>query len=847
MRARKFWLGAASSILFFGVAEARAESSLLRPLPWPYSHVTTVASDVDLQPAWYGRALHQRLNDQLGLQIADSFWVTAAIGASLSSSLFASVDQLNDTPSGIAGHSVFRLLLRDFSRGYYDHLHGWQNDALPQYRATLPEPLKLAGAPKRVDLPRVDFFATLWAGSKVQPMSFRLIFTSPPSADVVINLVDASGRAFSVPSDATRRGPSLQPEPNGEFILEIGLTGYKSPGLMTWRGQPSAVTIADPVGPTLVRIEWDNFSRTLVERQAPLLERFNLRPMFLSSHGGYTRAQNLGSREIYALSPFGTPEQVRNTNWSLRPQGDDPSSAAWHVDILKRLGVTSIAQIPPVDYPYTVRQKSRLEPLETAPFWRFDKTWGLGAWPPISRGDLEAKLRDVDPVAANAGVSQLLCTDNALCLRSEQGRTLGYSIATSLAHVAAGEGQIEHAWYQHLGTALSAPGTPPSNDLPFAPEVDRELKRLSDHAYNWSQSIEPAQRVWVPSPSAWQTYRISRNNLSQTINVDEKSSAVSINSVRDPVLNVDWPNARFPSRDLAFLTVYVPDAEKATVVLDGVAFDSFTRNPPDSTGRASVTLVNNAFPISILGYQPPDFTGDIVLSGFQSNETGLTLMATEKDPRFIYEPKELSFHNIGHLKLTARKEGRGAVWIRFTFAAGSRLVWSEDGAAPPDHDARLRLSFTNSPSQIASLAAMEVPRPLSPDADPPVFAGRVTKIEVGISDAELGTQLFIEDISALQSLSHGFAPDGSIVVSGRVLDRAGAPLADREVTFIGAERHLVRTDSAGYYDFFGVKRGQLARIRAKLNDGEVCAPMRGGQIWLGRDEVELDVAADQCR
>lgn len=847
MRGRAFLAVAAG--LWLASVTARAETSPLRALPWPFAHMVTVASDVDMQPAWYGRALHNRLNDALGIQIGDSFWANATIGAAGTTSLFESIDRVNGTPSGVEGHSVFRLLVRDFHRGHYDHLHGWQSDALPQFRFVLPEPLRLDAEPRRVGLPRVGYFAQIWLSASPQPMSLRLIFDAPPSERAAVSLVGADDVAIPVPQAAMRKGAALQPKPAGEFILEIGLSGHEAAGLMTWRGPPTALMVSDESGSRLLRVEWDNFSRTLVERQAPTLERFNVRPAFLSAHGGYTRAQNLGRRDTYELAPFGDPDFVRYTNWKLRPQGDDPSSAAWHTDILQRIGLIAVAEIPPVDYPYTVLQKHALAPIPTAPFWRFDKTWGISAGAPISREKLDGILAQADPIAAAAGVSRLLCTDNALCLRSEQGRTLGYSIATSLAHVTAGKDSVEHAWYQHFGTALYAPGQPPSAKRPFAPDVEQQLKRLSDHIYDWSGTVPPSRRVWAPAPGVWQIYRISRNNLEKTVSVDPTTSAVSIRSVDDPVLDVKWPRRPHPSRDLAGLTIYTPDSEAAAVFLDGEPFESFTRNPPDATGRSSVTLVNDAFPVTMLGRQSAEFSGVVTLKRFRMAESGRHFIAEGTDPVLTLDPHDLRLHNISHLRLKARKDS-GALWIRLVFASGARLAWTEDGARAPDHEARLRLSEKKGTSiHLAPLATLRLTKPIAPEADPPALAGRVARIEIGMTGARPGAELVIEDLSALQSLSHGFAPDGSIVVSGRVLDAAGSPAQDRLVTLEagGADRRTTRTDAGGYYDFFAVERGQSARIRADIGHGLTCGPMRGSLVWLARDEVELDVSAEKCR
>jgi hypothetical protein len=835
---------------------AQAEAGPLRLLPYPFEHMVTISSDVDAQPAWYGSALHHRMNDALGLQIADSFWVSANVGAGSSSSLFRSIDQRNDSPSEIAGRSVFRLLLRDFHRGNYDQLHSWQNDGLPEYRFVPPQPLLIGNSSIRVDLPRIAFFDSLWQNGEPQPVSFRLIFDTAPSDALQIELVGSDGRPTMVPAEAIRRGPSLQPQPLHERVLEVVMTSNGARDTLAYRGQPAAIMLSDAAGQArLIRVEWDGFSRTLVQRQLPTLERFNIRPVLSSAHGGFTRAQNFGPKEPYKLTPFGDADLVRSANWTARAAGDDPSSHAYHADILRQLGVTSIAPIPPVDYPYTVLARPTLEPLSTSAFWKVDKTWGLSTMPPISAEKLAAQLMEKDPVAAKADISGLLCTDNMLCLRSEQGRTLGYAIATSLAHIEAGESVVEHNWYQHFGTALEAPGPSPSVCRPFVPEVEFQLWRLSDYAYNWSGTVLPLHRVWTPSPSVWQTYRISRSNLASNIAVNPITSEISLRRASDPVLNRPWPSLLAPMRELHGLTIYVPDAASASVVLDGERLTSFTRNAADATGRQSVTLVNDAFPITVLGHVAPEAVGATVSKAFRL-ETGqsgsVRLFALGRSPQFTVVPENLSFWNISHLRLVGMQSGRGRLWLRFNMASGARIVLSEPGAAPPPHDASLQLPEAprdSSATRIVSLSELRTTRPIPAQKDPPLPLGRIRSVDIGLSDAEYGSRVSITDLAGLQALAAAPAPDGSVVVSGRVLDRGGNPLTGSTVTLQEADdsRHEALTDASGYYDFFGLKRGQAVSVSAQLDTNAQCAPMRGWRFWLSRDEVEIDIDAGACR
>ena len=76
-------------------------------------------------------------------------------------------------------------------------------------------------------------------------------------------------------------------DPNSEADLKINA------------GRIRAITLNAPsctgsCETTLVRIERDDFSRRTVEAEMKLIEKLNLRPTLLTSHGGTTLLQDFG-------------------------------------------------------------------------------------------------------------------------------------------------------------------------------------------------------------------------------------------------------------------------------------------------------------------------------------------------------------------------------------------------------------------------------------------------------------------------------------------------------------------------------------------------------------------------
>ena len=101
-----------------------------------------------------------------------------------------------------------------------------------------------------------------------------------------------------------------------------------------------------------------------------------------------------------------------------------------------------------------------------------------------------------------------------------------------------------------------------------------------------------------------------------------KNSQVKISSWKDEVTGERLPNKNYISRDLAGVTVYVPDSNTATVTMDGKSIFDFSRNPKDSTGRESITFLD----LSML-----HIINDIIWPKTFNNANGEALIKTESE------------------------------------------------------------------------------------------------------------------------------------------------------------------------------------------------------------------------
>ncbi len=117
-------------------------------------------------------------------------------------------------------------------------------------------------------------------------------------------------------------------------------------------------------------------------------------------------------------------------------------------------------------------------------------------------------------------------------------------------------------------------------------------------------AIGPDRRVWSPPADIWVRYEIMQAGIADHLDVGADGSSIRITPWQDPVTQVMVPDLQAGTRDLHGLTVYVDHPEHASVSIGDRAVETFTRNPPDESGRPSITIVDNHTPTSIVGRVP---------------------------------------------------------------------------------------------------------------------------------------------------------------------------------------------------------------------------------------------------
>jgi hypothetical protein len=856
------------------VAAARAEPNPnIRTLPYPFSHVVSFASDVDMQRAWHGAAIHRVFNEELGLTISDSLWPQ---GSAFSSVFFLGHGTINRTPSGVGTQPVFALLLREWHRGNIDHFHGWQEDGVIQARSEIDPPLALSTSRVSQDLPPVYKALTVQ-----RAQNFRLYFSESPPPDLTIIVHDELGRSLSLATTEQSRGTNIQAEV-GQFgwIVEVIIPAVASE-LFTLAVSPMQIKRIELIAPScaagcntkLVRVERDNFSRQTVLSQLPWLEQWNIRPALLTSHGGNTLIQNYGIKGK-ALEIPRAPDTFladKSTVVSREALADRKESHAYHSDLLRKLSVLGVWSYFPAEGGHLFRPLSTgkleaaLPALTTSYFGLYNVPRSTVVASNSNEDVFVESLGKIAPDMPLEVRKKLYC---GVACTSDQGDALSLLISQSLYLIEKDE-KVRHFWYTHFGSGGS--DYKPSPEQPVTPGVLLWMRRLANLVYDFDKSVGEKRRVWSPPANSWLRYQIMNAGIHSQVKIGESGSDVEITPWQDPVTQNIIPDPLAGTRDLHGFTVYVADPALATLRIAGQTVHSFTRNLPDVTGRGSITIVDDNTPTSLIGPVALRERGEVdVRSGDFSDVTiarehvSLTVNA-DGQAGIVFKPWQLELWNTSHLQLSFRKRptaqdagttARAMVKIEITMEDGGTITLVDASGKVELDPTSSQWHFSNAAmdgqwqrltADVAQLVWPEMKLDEHSWRRPPMPIGKVQTIRLSVAGARPGDRIDIGDLLALRPSGNGEAPEGVKLVAGRVTLDGMIPAAHVPVEAEAEDGKVTTTatDKDGYYFFPARKRNEKLVIAANIG-GRMCQPIQGKKIIAIKNEAEIDIILSYC-
>jgi hypothetical protein len=874
----------ASSILLLALSSVKgalgAEAGrAIRLLPYPFADVVSFASDVDEQRPWHGAAIHRVFNEEIGLTISDSLWPQGdSVNAS---SLFLGPGRLNRTSSGVGTEPTFALLLRQWHRGNIDHFHGWQEDGPYELRNEIEPPLEISGVRTEQRLPDVH------PGLDPQmSQNVRFYFSAEPPRDLQIVLHDRLGKGMSFGAESIARGKNVQYEVGKSgWIVEVLIPASPSDP-MSLAVSPLLIDRVELIAPScrggcaasLTRIERDHFSRQTVLSELPWLERWNVRPAFVTSHGGDTLVQTFGVEGKSLVAPRTPDTLLADPTLVVVREGlaDQKQSHAYHSDLLKRLSVNGVWSYFPEQFEdiyvraEVTKWALRMPPLTTTyeGFYNFPRTQSQLITAGLSSEEkFTSDMKAMFPGMPEQEIRSLYC--GSMCSIS-QGNALASLLRESIYHIDNGK-KIKHLWYTHFGSEAGDGTFKSSPESPITPVVQQWMRRLANYVYDFDGRIGPDRRVWSPPANTWVRYQIMQAGIADHLNVDADSSSIQIMPWQDPVTHRTVPDWQAGTRDLHGLTVYVDHPEHASVSVGGKAVESFTPNPPDETGRTSITIVDDNTPTSIVGQVALRDRGSVEIhSGSFTDVTSankfLSIAADQSgQAEVIFKPWSLDLWNTSHLTFAIRKRlavaekesnSKGKVTIELLMEDSGRVSFLESQMPPEGVSGSsvwpvLPLGvFGEWQYQTLDVARLKWPKFSASDENwrrSPLPLGRVMQVRIAVAGAAAGEIVDIRDLRALRPSGNGEAPDGTKLVAGRVTRDGMIPLPLVPVQATSSSREIVNTttDRDGYYFFYHRPRGEQLAIQAQF-EKSICYPLQGRKIEVNKNEAEVDIETNFC-
>lgn len=862
----------------------RAESTVdvasrIRELPYPFHNVVSFSDDADELKPWHAAAIHRVFNEQLGLQISDSLWPH---GSNRLSTLFLGPDRLNRTPSGIDGLPTYALLLREWHRGNFDQFHGWQEDSSFALRNTFDPAVSFVNATIKIAVPPVRKEI-----ADQQRQNFRLYFDSEPPKDLSVTLQDSTGRNLVYGPDDIAKGQQVQVKPDRtRYMVEliIPTEGDLRDELALNLGKLSDIVLSAPsctsgCETALQRIERDDFSRETVLREEPTLADWNIRPTFLTSHGGNTLAQDFGVDGRFYEVPrepgtvFADPAVIVRRE----AHATDQRTHAYHSDVLASLGVSGVWSYFPANradyFSPVVEKANNLQPHLTSTyqgFYNVPRTY-LGEFDRSSPEAFADSIRPILPNLSDEDRKSFYCGKNC---DTVQGDSLALLVATSIENIKAGN-EVRHFWYTHFGSGGS--GYHPTIEAPLTPTNMVWMKKLANYVYNFDGKIPESQRVWCPPAGTWVRYQEMMSQIAPHVTIDDAANIIKITPWTDPVTGRLMPDPNAGSRDLHGLTLYVSDPQKTRIFVGDSELFTFTRNPEDNSGHASVTIVDDNSPTTVLDDVALSDKAQIVVEDGDVRDkredatmqtTGhriLTLTADDSGrAEMRLHPSRLEFWNTDHIALTARKLANGGGRNKATPGHLEISFVMDDGRVVSIEEARADTTSSVAASRwlIAPLTigddwrhdTLDVARLTWPtseaasDLRPPLPLGKIHDIRIALVDATPGTSVEISDLRALRANPNGTSDQNLQLIAGRVTSDGKTGLANIKMRIVSQHLGMMKaeTDQDGFYFLPHMMKGDVVSIAARIG-GQYCSISQGKRIEVSTNETELDVNAANCQ
>jgi hypothetical protein len=402
------------------------------------------------------------------------------------------------------------------------------------------------------------------------------------------------------------------------------------------------------------------------------------------------------------------------------------------------------------------------------------------------------------------------------------------------------------------------------------------MQRLQNHVFNVTGSLPNSSRIWFSRATTHYDYALMLRDIGHHV-TRPAPQTIAITSWMDACLGKAMPRS---AAQLYGLTFYVDDPAKAVVLLDGAPIEHLFRNPPDETGRGSVTVAACDLRFTVFDQLDPIYNPTLSDGGAHRCDVGdpSQTSALTTDARWTWRARDAIDRSFGRLQLSSastdrtpgpavgsiripmsgwtptgaqalslmcRAHGGARFGVRIETRTGGRFYFGDEPAETFDGapvTARYGLTFpegrdgawTRFTIPFHDLAWASGARPGGPM--PSHALETVTLFGIG----DPGAAIDFADLAFLRPRT--IAPVGATRVGhclgGRIADfRGGEIVHASRVDDASVSRHETAVDQRGFFCFDGMARG-LYDVWARVGETTV-HDRRGPRVEVSEDNLTL--------
>ncbi len=763
----------------------------VRALPYPYHSYLSIASDPDAMKFSDFEKIHELIHDQYQLNLSDQLFVSNSHGAKEHSGLDIKLGEEKPLPLNL---DRFYKLLKAHRHGQVEGIHGWHSGAFASSETSFRLEVASKKATKQVRFSDLKFYDP--ADQNYIIFEYRM-----PHAGSNV-LVEMGGLYRPVKSQVDQETGMAEAVTWTPMYLEVphGMVDPEVNFIMT--GEPASFLEVRNLMVT-------NFAQARIAAEARFLNEYNLRFLYYSEHGRIRNELSSGLRvDIHknsrATALIDNPQQA--PNFYLMPY-------------LEQLGVTFINASHHTSQYHALPITSLTDPL------RFNDG--------VVRYNFKRFLSNPKRDDGNFHT-----TDKDVSWEPWMGFHIDRLLKSSTR---IGDGGVI---YTHWGNH-----NPSESGLSEASK--QQLAILQERHFNLSGQTPYWKRVWVAPVAETLLFSRAMEGIRDNAVYDSVENVVHIRSWYDPIARQSVPWSKTRAFGLANLTFYVNDASTAKLTIDGRDYTCLKRNPPDHSGRPSITIADDFTPtVAIDEVDPLQKFADVEsdgassyfrqLGGFRGSKC-LEMQLENSQGSSTWSFPELTSSFTQSVRMAYRKTNPACrVGMRVLFADGSELEITEAELSAnkigwqilPQRDDKWH-------DVVCDLAELQAPRPLKR-----VPRGKVKSLTFFAENAESGDSVFFDAVEFLRSPIHPPSGDRRVLVAGRVEPpREGVKITLDDGTI------QQTTETVDGYFFFpqGTIRGSVVKVFAETENKLPHYPLSGRYHDVHQNEVELVIPLDDLR